>query len=180
MGSIPPLDDGKEAKYGGLTKAQYFLKQANQDEADRKAAEAAATNNDKTLLLENAPSTSPGSPKPAITLANHLAELDSPQEPSSEGPWLQAAKKGNKKKSRKSRNKKKAATPATSGNVKTFLNQACNVLSPARYSKEDTSSASSQSKAESTSSNLTSTSNTDLDHTGNQEQKQDFHQAKSD
>jgi hypothetical protein len=119
-------------------------------------------------------------PKPAITLANHLAELDSPQEPSSEGPWLPAAKKRNKKKGRKSRNKKKVATPATSGSAKTFFNQACNVLSPARYSKEDTSSASSQSKAESTSSNLTSTSNTDLDHTGNQEQKQDFHQAKSD
>jgi hypothetical protein len=131
-------------------------------------------------LLEKPPSTTPGSPKPAITLANHIAALHSPQEPSSEGAWVLAAKKGNKKKGRKSRNKKKAATPATPVNVKTFLNKACNVLSPARYSKEDTSSASSQSKAESTSSNLTSTSNTDLDHTENQEQTRDFHQAKSD
>ncbi len=58
MDTIPPRDDGKRAKFGGLTQAAFYMKKAiadgkERDDEEAAAKEAVANKHDENFIFQD-------------------------------------------------------------------------------------------------------------------------------
>jgi hypothetical protein len=87
LDSIPPRDDGKRAKFGGLTQAAFYMKKAiadgkERDDEEAAAKEAAANKHDENFVFQDE---GEGEKGPASEPTPHTTYTWPPPEPESSG-----------------------------------------------------------------------------------------------